>query len=64
MEAEVVAMVLSLYNIDPEEGAGAMTSGGTEVSRLINNVFASNANVFKHRVSSWLARPTGIGQRT
>jgi hypothetical protein len=38
MEAEVVAMVLSMYNHNPEEGAGTMTSGGTEVSMRLRFV--------------------------
>jgi sphinganine-1-phosphate aldolase len=30
MEAEVIAMTLSLFNADPERGCGTTTSGGTE----------------------------------
>lgn len=34
MDAEVVAMVLSMYNAPPGQGVGTTTSGGTEVRRL------------------------------
>jgi len=49
MEAEIVAMVLSMFNA-PEHGAGATTSGGTE-SILMACLSARNKAKQERRVS-------------